>query len=871
MVAYSDDDEIDYENETPDFHDEQDLDDYLNDEEYDLMNDLLPLVRNGMEDFDGWNNFDLKLALFDSDFNTEEALSLLMKDFKKKKTNSSESDAIKLTSLASIAKQKAQLNKIQSNREKPETMEDRPMTLLEKLKSKRNQNTAGAKISNDVSQSNPAMTLAEKLSKFKTRNAETPKKSNTLVSKSNAIEPKVTSNRTTSSKEAPADPLMKSTEVMSLAEKLKALKQNKLDAKKESKPVNKNIKSGNSEELKTESIDPNNVSQVPSSDNVWNFIQTFNKELKITPYLKGLTSDLAISNFIIGNSGNFDDNTDKSHDNRQKRQNENIFAPFFPNKRIITNNLNKKYTVKQKVIENFNKPSPDDIILTAQKNAFNQVQENVSKLKISEDKKPDEIELDGDDSDEFGSKKEELISKSYKKAAVATKPKTPIDIEKYIETVKPHCTFVVLGHVDAGKSTLMGRLLYDIGAVDSNLIRKLKRESESIGKGSFHLAWVMDQTNEERARGVTVSICTSDFETDKSRFTIVDAPGHRDFVPSAISGISQADVAIITIDCGTDAFESGFNLDGQTKEHSLLAKSLGVKRLIVAMNKLDSVDWFEGRFNQIQSELKIFFDDIGFKEEQLDWVPVSGLTGEGVHKIAYPTAQNWYKGPTLVGLLEEASEKVCEVSYNEVIEEPFLFSILEVSESNKHETGVISGRVESGTIQPGETITIYPSEQSVIVDKITVGDGKAIQKIAIKNDFVSIRIRNAFIEDIQPGDLCASVGFDIPPTQDFNVNLLTFKLDRPVLPGTSFMMFRGVCEQPARIGKLISSVDKKDPTKILKKKIRHLATNQGAIVEILLTEKKRWIPLLSYNDNKHLGRIVLRKDGRTIGAGIVMP
>lgn len=219
-----------------------------------------------------------------------------------------------------------------------------------------------------------------------------------------------------------------------------------------------------------------------------------------------------------------------------------------------------------------------------------------------------------------------------------------------------------MGHVDAGKSTLMGRLLYDVGAVDNKLIRKLKKESEMIGKSSFHLAWVMDQTSEERNRGVTVDICTSDFKTKDATFTIVDAPGHRDFVPNAIAGVSQVDVAVLSIDCSTDAFESGFNLDGQTKEHTLLARSLGVRHIIVAMNKMDSVDWYEGRFEDIKFELRNFFEDIGIKDDQLSWVPCSGLTGEGVYQKEYPMGQTWYKGPSLVGRLEEVSRELQNIA-----------------------------------------------------------------------------------------------------------------------------------------------------------------------------------------------------------------
>lgn len=502
----------------------------------------------------------------------------------------------------------------------------------------------------------------------------------------------------------------------------------------------------------------------------------------------------------------------------------------------------------------------------------------------SQSKVNDDIIFLSDDEDSSSSqwvkdnKIEEKFIKSYKRILEPTKPRNPINLEQYLKSpeFKPHLSFVVLGHVDAGKSTLMGRLLYDIGAVDKNKIRKLKKESEQIGKGSFHLAWVMDQTVEERERGVTVSICTSDFSTKNVDFTIVDAPGHRDFVPNAIAGVSQADVAILTIDCGIDAFESGFNLDGQTKEHTLLARSMDIGTIIVAMNKMDTVNWSSERFNEIQAELSSFFKQIGYQENQIKWVPLSGFSGEGVYKIPYPNEQDWYKGPSLVETLENVAItnyghlNDLDLFCKEIKENPFIFSILEVTTTKKNDESILSGRVESGSIQPGETITIYPSEQSCLVDKILSGREQVSKDIALKGDFVTLRLRHSHPKDIENGDLCSSVGYDIKSARRFKIRLSTFQMHRPLLPGTSVMLFRGVYEEPARINKLISIVDSKDPSKVLKKRVKHLPSNQTAIVEIELTERRRWIPLVTIDENKHIGRVILRKDGRSIGTGVIL-
>lgn len=639
----------------------------------------------------------------------------------------------------------------------------------------------------------------------------------------------------------------------SLSSKLQALR-----SRQAPKPVDTNALNGNVS--KPESTEQP-VAQETRSRNLWRRFQE--KEVQQFANTSANSSPrglLGISKTLL-EPPKEDDRTRKI---RKKRYLE-IFTVFYPIKKRDTNSSK---TAQQKAARSFASPSPDDVVINAQKAVFDEVKDNVSKLKISN--KDQVYEALDNDNHAKKTDDEEQVPRQYKKLVAPTKPRDPIDIEKYLKEMKPHCSFVVLGHVDAGKSTLMGRLLFDVGAVDMAHIRKLKRESERIGKGSFHLAWVMDQTAEERERGVTVSICTSDFETAAAKFTIVDAPGHRDFVPSAISGISQADVAVLSIDCGTDAFESGFNLDGQTKEHTLLARSMGVSRVIVAMNKMDTVAWDSSRFNQIKNELGSFFQDIGLKKEHIFWVPCSGLSGEGVYKTPYPENQTWYKGPNLIEQLELVAKDFTESFKEEIVDSRFLFSTLEVIPSSKNEEASITGKVESGYIQPGESITLYPSGQGVLVDKILTGNEKTSAPVAIKGDFVTLKLRNAHAEDIEAGDLATSIDFDIKPLDKFRVQLLTFSMERPLLPGTPFVLFRGVCQQPARISALEAIVSKSDPQQVLKKKVRHLGSNKAAIVEIELTDRKRWVPILTYSESKHLGRVLLRKDGRTIAAGVVM-
>lgn len=359
---------------------------------------------------------------------------------------------------------------------------------------------------------------------------------------------------------------------------------------------------------------------------------------------------------------------------------------------------------------------------------------------------------------------------------------TPVKQRKKIDvpeaykssTVKDSANFVVIGlsnywhgypddlhisgHVDAGKSTLMGRLLLDTGVVDERTIQKFKQEAEKIGKSSFALAWVLDQTQEERSRydsymysniklltfispvrGVTMDIAVNKFETEKARFTILDAPGHRDFIPNMIAGASQADFALLVIDSSTGAFESGFHLRGQTKEHTLLVRSIGVQRIIVAVNKLDTVDWSRERYEEIQQQMTQFLTQAGFAPKNVSFVPCSGLTGGNIVTKPKISLVPWYSGPTLVeelgmdpvsieywGLviltcfLQLCTEKSKPVT--RAIGKPLRLTISDVFRGGMHNPVSISGRIEAGNLQQGDTIIAIPSGEKATIKAIEVDD-----------------------------------------------------------------------------------------------------------------------------------------------------
>jgi len=199
---------------------------------------------------------------------------------------------------------------------------------------------------------------------------------------------------------------------------------------------------------------------------------------------------------------------------------------------------------------------------------------------------------------------------------------------------KTHINVVVIGHVDSGKSTTTGHLIYKCGGIDKRTIEKFEKEAAELGKGSFKYAWVLDKLKAERERGITIDIALWKFETPKYYVTVIDAPGHRDFIKNMITGTSQADCAILIIAAGTGEFEAGISKDGQTREHALLAYTLGVKQLIVAINKMDTTKWSEDRFQEIIKETSNFIKKVGFNPKHVPFVPISGFNGDNMIEVS---------------------------------------------------------------------------------------------------------------------------------------------------------------------------------------------------------------------------------------------
>jgi len=278
---------------------------------------------------------------------------------------------------------------------------------------------------------------------------------------------------------------------------------------------------------------------------------------------------------------------------------------------------------------------------------------------------------------------------------------------------KTHINIVVIGHVDSGKSTTTGHLIYKLGGIDKRTIEKFEKDAADMGKGSFKYAWVLDKLKAERERGITIDIALWKFETSKYYITVIDAPGHRDFIKNMITGTSQADCAILIIASGTGEFEAGISKDGQTREHALLAYTLGVKQLIVAINKMDTCKWSEDRYNEIVKEVSSFIKKVGYNPASVAFVPISGWHGDNM--LETTANMPWYKGWEI----ERKSGKVTGKTLVEALdaiepparptEKPLRLPLQDVYKIGGIGT-VPVGRVETGILKPNMVVTFAPAD-----------------------------------------------------------------------------------------------------------------------------------------------------------------
>ncbi|KAK1170781.1 hypothetical protein AOXY_G7712 [Acipenser oxyrinchus oxyrinchus] len=443
---------------------------------------------------------------------------------------------------------------------------------------------------------------------------------------------------------------------------------------------------------------------------------------------------------------------------------------------------------------------------------------------------------------------------------MSSKAKQQINIKAELEKRqggKLLLNLVVIGHVDAGKSTLMGHLLYLLGNVNKRTMHKYEQESKKAGKASFAYAWVLDETGEERDRGVTMDVGMTKFETKTKVITLMDAPGHKDFIPNMITGAAQADVAVLVVDASRGEFEAGFDAGGQTREHGLLVRSLGVTQLAVAVNKMDQVNWQEDRFKEISSKLGQFLKQAGFKETDVSYIPTSGLSGENVTtKSKEPELTAWYKGPCLLEQIDAFK------SPQRPVDKPFRLCVSDVFK-DQGSGFCVTGKIEAGYVQTGDRILAMPPNETCTIKAITLHDEPI--DWAAAGDHVSLTVTGMDIIKINVGCVFCDPKEPIKACTRFRARILLFNIEVPITQGFPVLLHYQTVSEPATIRKLVSVLHKSSG-EVLKKKPKCLTKGQNALVEL---QTQRPVSLELYKDFKELGRFMLRYVGSTIAAGVV--
>ncbi|TGZ83208.1 hypothetical protein EX30DRAFT_317236 [Ascodesmis nigricans] len=423
---------------------------------------------------------------------------------------------------------------------------------------------------------------------------------------------------------------------------------------------------------------------------------------------------------------------------------------------------------------------------------------------------------------------------------------------------KEHVNLVFIGHVDAGKSSLGGAILYATGMVDERTMEKFKREAKEQGRESWYLSWALDLTREERAKGKTVEVGRAYFETEKRRYTVLDAPGHKNFVPSMIGGASQADVGILVISARKGEYETGFEKGGQTREHAVLAKTQGVNKLIVVVNKMDdpTVEWSKARYDECTTKLAQFLRATGYNPKtDLTFMPLSALTGFGLKERVDPKVCPWYSGPSLLEHLDNME------TLERKLKAPFMMPI---SSKYKDMGVVVEGKIESGVIKKGGSLLMMPGRTPIDVLAIYSETEEELPNASC-GDQVRLRVRGVEEEDVVPGFVLSSPKNPIHCVTSFEAQIHILELKSILTAGFSAVMHVHTTVVEVTFTQLLHKLEKGTGRK--SKKPPAFANKGQAIIARL--EAAASVPIETYADHQQLGRFTLRDQGQTIAIGKV--
>ncbi|KAJ3274014.1 translation elongation factor EF-1 alpha [Terramyces sp. JEL0728] len=432
---------------------------------------------------------------------------------------------------------------------------------------------------------------------------------------------------------------------------------------------------------------------------------------------------------------------------------------------------------------------------------------------------------------------------------------------------KGHVNVVVIGHVDSGKSTTTGHLIYKCGGIDKRTIEKFEKEAADMGKGSFKYAWVLDKLKAERERGITIDIALWKFETPKYNVTVIDAPGHRDFIKNMITGTSQADCAVLIIAGGVGEFEAGISKDGQTREHALLANTLGVKQMIIAVNKMDTNKWSEARFNEIVKELSSFVKKVGYNPKAIPFIPISGWHGDNM--LEPSSNMPWYKGWTKETKAGNQSGKTLLDAIDAIdlpsrpTDKPLRLPLQDVYKIGGIGT-VPVGRVETGVIKAGMVVTFAPANVTTEVKSVEMHHEMLEQ--GVPGDNVGFNVKNVSVKDIRRGMVCSDSKNDpAKEAASFTAQVIIMNHPGQISAGYSPVLDCHTAHIACKFNELKEKLDRRSGKKV-EDNPKFVKAGDAAIVELIPTKP---MCVESFTEYPPLGRFAVRDMRQTVAVGVI--
>jgi elongation factor 1-alpha len=414
---------------------------------------------------------------------------------------------------------------------------------------------------------------------------------------------------------------------------------------------------------------------------------------------------------------------------------------------------------------------------------------------------------------------------------------------------KPHINLITSGHVDHGKSTLIGRLLFDSGSIPEQELRKLKEKAKELKKETFEFAFVMDSLKEERERGLTIDLMYKPIITDKLYITIIDCPGHRDFIKNMITGASQADAAILVVSAKDGVQE-------QTKEHMYLAKVLGINQIVVAVNKMDAVNYDESKFNEVREAVGKLLTSLGYKLDNVPFVPVSAYVGDNVVKKS--DKLGWYKGNTLLGTLDDKL-----VAPEKPVDKPLRLPVQDVYTITGVGT-VPVGRVETGVLKPGDKIVFMPSGAQGEVKSVEMHH-KQLEK-AEPGDNVGFNVRGVAKNEIKRGDVVGHTNNPPQVVKEFTGQIIVLQHPTVLTKGYTPVFHTHTAHAACKITQIVKKINPQTGA-TLEENPDMLKSGDAAVIKVEPTQP---IALEKQADFPQLAKFAIRDMGKTVAAGIVI-